>query len=581
MEAIIRRPRFGKRGVSNVIVVMLSLVLVTIIVANVVLWSYQMNRVDLERIQENFAIEGVSASNGAFHNYNPSEYALVGSTNLLSGNISNLAADDSLYAVFRSYYSGTSASDFVDNDISDVDSSADKGTHSNFTAEKQGPDNVYDMLREGNVAGGTSEQWASPDGYNDFGDVWDLESFAYDNSTSTAARTRVPAGSWCEYLELTHNAVLCGKIQYYAVGSSSFIAGIAIDIYDGLDWIQVYNGTGTWDAWVNVTFTERSVTKMRFSFLNTHSASHTAFMFEAAFLQRVDSANYELDLEAQWTGVDHEQMNEFLCIYAGTLSAESLKVDVWTGSTWINVIAALQPNQWNNISVSSYLNLSTFTVRFRDGLIIDDAIQDSWDIDTALLHVWSNEYTSQVEFTGSSDTQNWSQMTWTVNDAWTVGSVSVTIQLYNYALDTYSTSGDGYSVYISDSTPNAEENKTQTIVVNPTQFRNATGYWKMKVKGVKATDTQFDFEADWIELKVVQALGTVFTLKNGGPETVHLVSLWVINATHHRRYETDLYINSGDAMSYIREDIELSDRPYTIKVVTERGNISIYSEDLT
>jgi hypothetical protein len=274
-------------------------------------------------------------------------------------------------------------------------------------------------------------------------------------------------------------------------------------------------------------------------------------------------------------------MNEFLCIYAGTLSAESLKVDVWTGSTWINVIAALQPNQWNNISVSSYLNLSTFTVRFRDGLIIDDAIQDSWDIDTALLHVWSNEYTSQVEFTGSSDTQNWSQMTWTVNDAWTVGSVSVTIQLYNYALDTYSTSGDGYSVYISDSTPNAEENKTQTIVVNPTQFRNATGYWKMKVKGVKATDTQFDFEADWIELKVVQALGTVFTLKNGGPETVHLVSLWVINATHHRRYETDLYINSGDAMSYIREDIELSDRPYTIKVVTERGNISIYSEDLT
>jgi hypothetical protein len=304
-------------------------------------------------------------------------------------------------------------------------------------------------------------------------------------------------------------------------------------------------------------------------------------MFEAAFLQRVDSANYELDLEAQWTGVDNEQMNEFLCIYAGTLSAESLKVDVWTGSTWINVIAALQPNQWNNISISSYLNSSTFTIRFKDGLITNDTVQDSWNIDATLLHVWSDEYVSEVEFTGSSDTQNWSQITWTVNNAWTVGSVGVTIQLYNYALGSYSTSGDGYSVYTSDRTAGVEENKSQTIIVNPTQFRNATGYWKMKVKGVKATDAQFDFEADWIELKVVQALGTVFTIKNGGPETVHLVSLWVINATQHQRYETDLYINSGDAMSYLREDIELSNKQYTIRVVTERGNISIYSEDLT
>jgi hypothetical protein len=48
-----------KRGVSNVIVVVLSLVLVVIIVANVVLWSYQMSQLDWERGQEKIEIVNV------------------------------------------------------------------------------------------------------------------------------------------------------------------------------------------------------------------------------------------------------------------------------------------------------------------------------------------------------------------------------------------------------------------------------------------------------------------------------------------------------------------------------------------
>ena len=59
MEAIIRRLKRDKRGVSNVIVVMLSLILIVIIVANVVLWSYQMNQFDWEKMQENIEILNV------------------------------------------------------------------------------------------------------------------------------------------------------------------------------------------------------------------------------------------------------------------------------------------------------------------------------------------------------------------------------------------------------------------------------------------------------------------------------------------------------------------------------------------
>lgn len=50
LEAIIKRLKHDRRGISNVIGVMLSLILVVVIVANVVLWSYQMNQFDWERI---------------------------------------------------------------------------------------------------------------------------------------------------------------------------------------------------------------------------------------------------------------------------------------------------------------------------------------------------------------------------------------------------------------------------------------------------------------------------------------------------------------------------------------------------
>lgn len=50
LEAIIKHLKRDKPGISNVIVVMLSLVLVVVIVANVVLWSYQMNQFDWDKM---------------------------------------------------------------------------------------------------------------------------------------------------------------------------------------------------------------------------------------------------------------------------------------------------------------------------------------------------------------------------------------------------------------------------------------------------------------------------------------------------------------------------------------------------
>jgi hypothetical protein len=195
--------------------------------------------------------------------------------------------------------------------------------------------------------------------------------------------------------------------------------------------------------------------------------------------------------------------------------------------------------------------------------------------------VWLNivtptEFTAEVEFTGTSNAEDWTQIIWTVDSAWTTDNVTVTLQLYNYTLNDYPTSGNGYIAYTSSSTPNIDETINQTINVNPTDFRNATGYWRMRIKGIKATDTQFDLKVDWIEFKAFSE-GTLFTIKNRGPLTSRLVSLWVINSTRHLRYDIDIIMNSGETLPYFRDDIRLPAGKWMVKVVTQRGNIATFT----
>jgi hypothetical protein len=71
--------------------------------------------------------------------------------------------------------------------------------------------------------------------------------------------------------------------------------------------------------------------------------------------------------------------------------------------------------------------------------------------------------------------------------------------------------------------------------------------------------------------------GSQFTFENDGGLNVHLVSLWVINSTEHQRYDINVFINSAETKTYLREDITLPTGNYTLKVVSERGNTAVYS----
>ena len=109
------------------------------------------------------------------------------------------------------------------------------------------------------------------------------------------------------------------------------------------------------------------------------------------------------------------------------------------------------------------------------------------------------EFTVEVEFTGTSNTESWTSLTWTIDSCFTTDGVTATLQLYNYNVGEYPNSGDGY---MTDTIGTSDVTKTQTITTNPTYFRDGSENWKLKVKGVKATSTQFDWRGDLVKIEV-------------------------------------------------------------------------------
>jgi len=370
------------------------------------------------------------------------------------------------------------------------------------------------------------------------------------------------------------------------------------------------------------------------------------------------------------------------------------------GTSWSTVSATYS---WNNyivedetdfLEVDYYAHVTTSQSNRRVYLRIDDSTLPLTSQTRIVDIMLPNEYTAEVEFAGTGNVEDWFSLTWTLDSCFSASSVNVTLQLYNYNTSQYPTSDDGYITYISSSIANTDETQSQTIITNPTYYRNSSGEWKIKIKGVKAVDSPFDLKVDWIEFQVASANtymfdavgtfvldvatypsaylktlemqiryrasdsfenwflktynwtngqysdagfnstighlptvtfeyytvnltdkwqsyisangtirvkfcninpdanqtiididfigvravvdGTSFTIKNNGASTIHVVSLWIINSTLHKRYDVNLFVNSGETVSYIRVDIPLPTENLA-KIVTERGNIAVFS----
>ena len=557
LEAIIKRLKRDKRGISNVIVVMLSLVLVVIIVGNVVLWSYQMNQLDWERMEEDISIANVERVTRSSWFTAQSEY-MVNEGSHVSGSYTDTQAIDSNYERFTealaipTYYpnkynvlSGTYLSGSVPSSIQTVDSeyfiARSAGTASATVAYNP---SSYNLLGSTAFVSGVISDLNLNDGV-----YMTFRSYASQSSSSTFGYTT--AGS--SYTTVSAN------YMYGSVFTSSAYSGMAVQSIT----FRGRAGSGTANVkGVLVRHSDLTIVAVG----NPVSISTTTNWYTSTFSSPSSlSANTEYVIML--------------------IPSASTRLYYASGSA----------NQGHYDTTNSYTTPANPT----------DAVHNNNQYSIYCTFTYPSQYTIEAELTGTSNTESWTQVVWTIDSSFTTDTVITTFQLYNYQTGSYPTSGDGY---LSDTIGTTDVTKTQTITTNPTYFRDASGNWKIKINGVKNTNSQFDFKADWIEFKTAYyneyTSSTEFTFSNMNTQTPTQLNFTVVSeydtanvnvAIQVWNYSSSAYVTSGEGyLTYVSSglnetkllSITLNPQLYTsngnakIKITGVKSTISQYLQKI-
>ena len=384
--------------------------------------------------------------------------------------------------------------DFVDNDISNVDSMADNGTHSNFTAQQYGPDGISDTLTEANTGvaiakvgtdtsgtgnslalsfshalaagsnrlvvvyaqaenganidvsgityGGTAMSKAidgvtSSSGYYILVEIWYLLEASLGSTgsktvdiTYSGSASSLEVNGFCAEYQNVKQAVPEATDSDGSTSSTTITNNVSPSTGA---WVLSAVGCGQAGSYTHSspqtevldyadTSSQFAVAELRGGNGETsESSTWSGSLFNRQYRVCASwtlASNYELDLEVQWTNADFNQTNEYLCLYGGTMGAEDIRVDVWNGSSWTNLFTDLSTG-WNNVTVSSYLTSSTFTIRFKGSDETGDTTQDSWNIDATLLNVWTDTYDTYDYVLSVTSQKAYDQ--------------NITLTLYNYS----------------------------------------------------------------------------------------------------------------------------------------------------
>ena len=507
---LLKRFRNGKRGVSNVIVVMLSLILIVIIVGNVVLWSYQMNQLDWEKMRENINITNVERINRSSWFVTQSEYT-VNDGSYISGSYTDTQTVDSQYERFSealatpTYYPngynvlyGTYLSGTVPNSVLTVDSD-------------------YFITRSVGTASATVAY--NPLGYNLLGSttfvsgaIGDLTSNNDVYMTFRSYASQTSSGTFGYATSGSSYTTVSANYMYGSVFTSPAYSGMTVQSITFRGRRDGFSGTANVKA-VLVRHSDLTIVAVG----NPVSVSTTQNWYTSTFSSPPSisaSTDYVIML----------------------IPDASTRFYYGTGTA----------NQGHYDTTNSYTTPTNPT----------DATHNNNQYSIYCTFTYPSQYTCEVEFTGTSNTESWTQLVWTIDSSFTTDSVTATFQLYNYQTSSYPTSGDGY---LSDTIGTTDVTKTQTITTNPTYFRDASGNWKIKVKGVKNTNSQFDFKADWIEFRTAYyneyTASTEFTFSNMTTKTPGQLNFTVVseysiaNVTvtiQVWNYSSSAYVTSGE-----------------------------------
>jgi hypothetical protein len=621
LQAITKRLKREKRGISTVIVVMLSLVLVVIIVGNVVLWSYQMNQFDWERLHEDVTITDVSRVNGSSWSVAQSEYALnIGSR--INGAYTDTQAIDDQSESFReglnwwnTNYDYRRQITIVNNAASTLNASysicVTMDTAALFSEGKMRPNG-----RDLRVVYWSGSTWSELD--RDVIDVNSASTQVWFKTQASIETSSADSNYYVYYGNPSSESPPANKSNVY-LWFDDFDRANKPDITTETAY-SVKTGGGTWeiehDTLKNVG-ASGDPNKLLITALGDVSTAVDMLVkirvtsFAGGDLSRMGLSccmDTSPSRGSGYCGLFHDDSNSLDLLNDlrswGTQGTYSWSLDTWyymrfrvvdpassVGQVKVWQVGTNEPSTW---TVDGSFGSGTARTYGEVGFAGSRTTDTTYFDDILIRFIADSEPSTSI---GSEESQGNNRLdidgTFVI-DLSTYPLTSITnveihmryrpndtsekwyLKAYNWTSSTYSDSGFNST---AGHTPTTGWNYYAVNLTNCWESyvnSNGTVYVKIVDEGADADQTTLDI--DFLAIRVMFD-GTMFTFENQGSSTPHLVSLWVINSAHHQRYDINVFINAGDVTSDLRGDISLPDKPFMIKVVTERGNVAVFSED--
>jgi hypothetical protein len=222
---------------------------------------------------------------------------------------------------------------YVDSNTSDVDSNVDKGTHSNFTAQRSSPDYIDDKLTEVNN-GISSNSTLLDDGFENFSwdtnwnaipHNWREDNYPVHSGSASAHASNYNEGYFTsDSLDASDADAIYVDLWFRKTGTDYL--DFTLYYHDGsnYDLIEELDDNGADNTWLHytakITDSQYFVTNFQIRFDATLDYGEECWVDDVLIIKESQSTNYELDLEEQWINVDFTETNEELCIY---LSSET------------------------------------------------------------------------------------------------------------------------------------------------------------------------------------------------------------------------------------------------------------------
>lgn len=476
--------------------------------------------------------------------YAPTEYNLLGSTAFVSGELADLNSGDGVYVAFRSYATQTSAQTLyvheetttingTDYRLSRLESPDTSGVTLSASMDTPGRKLwgkfVYPLTGVTAIPANTwtfyYRTWYSSMSENvtvtnspsslPFATWLNAENAFSSNDMYASTNTDMAIQQYGVYgFDIPPGAeVIKVEVGYEAYVQGNERLGITLSWNNGTSWAPQHTSlplvTSDPDTVIWVDFTNATNwTAEKLSSVNLLTAATAVLVgvqMDQVYLDWIPvRVTYRVSVCADVDILIRKSNGEIRqTIATDVADSEPLSTTAQTLSGIYSWPGYVVVDETDHLEIDYYLNITSPKPGTTAFLRIDDNTSPTENQTRATNILLPNEYTVEVEFTGSSNPDDWAQLGWTFESAWTTSNISVALQLYNYTLGAYSTDGDGYGEYVSSSIPHTDETKSQSINTNPTNFRDASGNWKMKIKGVKSTTSQFEIKIDLVKYETI------------------------------------------------------------------------------